>query len=58
MTPLSLYEKELGKPASLDQMVYFAERLAEPFCYVRVDFYDLAGKILFGELTFTPCSWT
>ena len=33
-----------------------AERLAEPFCYVRVDFYDLAGKILFGELTFIPAS--
>ena len=51
-----LYEKELEKPASFDQMIQLAERLAEPFCYVRVDLYDLAGKILFGELTFTPAS--
>ena len=51
-----LYEKDLEKPANLDQMIQLAERLAEPFCYVRVDFYDLSGKILFGELTFIPAS--
>ena len=47
------YEKEFDKPKNLDLMVQLAERLSAPFCYVRVDFYNLDGKIYFGELTFT-----
>ena len=31
-----------------------AERLAEPFNFVRVDLYEVDNKIFFGELTFTP----
>ncbi|HFV0691936.1 TPA: ATP-grasp fold amidoligase family protein, partial [Escherichia coli] len=33
-----------------------AERLAEPFPFVRVDFYLIGDKIYFGELTFHPTS--
>ena len=51
-----IYEKEFDKPKNLDLMVQLAERLSAPFCYVRVDFYNLDGQILFGELTFTPDS--
>ena len=50
------YEKEFERPKNLELMVHLAERLSEPFCYVRVDFYNLDGQILFGELTFTPDS--
>ena len=41
------------KPASYDKMVALAEQLAKPFPFVRVDFYDLNGKIYVGEFTFT-----
>jgi len=41
-------------PINLEEMVQLAQRLAADFNYVRVDFYDVAGKIYFGELTFTP----
>lgn len=43
-------------PASLDRMLRAAERLAEGFCFVRADFYDVAGQPRFGELTFYPGS--
>jgi len=33
-----------------------AEKLAEPFDYVRVDLYNLNGKIFIGELTHYPAS--
>ena len=28
--------------------------LARPFPFVRVDFYSVGGRPVFGELTFTP----
>lgn len=42
------------RPKSLEQMLEYAEILAKPFPFVRVDFYEVDGKIYFGELTFTP----
>lgn len=42
------------KPKCLEEMIEYAKILSKPFKYVRVDFYDLNGKPLFGELTFTP----
>ena len=35
-------------------MLKIAERLSKPFPFVRVDFYDLNGKPILGEMTFTP----
>lgn len=43
----------LPKPKNLEQMIKIAERLAKPFPCVRVDLYNIDGKIFFGELTFT-----
>ncbi|MBQ7191857.1 MAG: glycosyltransferase [Paludibacteraceae bacterium] len=43
----------LPKPKNFEQMLLDAEKLAEPFACVRVDLYNLNGKIYFGELTFT-----
>ena len=37
-------------------MLAYAERLSEPFPFVRADFYDDGGRIVFGELTFTPAA--
>jgi len=44
----------MPKPEGIDKMISYAEILAKPFPFVRVDFFDLDGKIIFGELTFTP----
>ena len=37
-------------------MLPIAKRLSEGFDYVRVDLYFANGKVLFGEMTFTPGS--
>lgn len=42
------------KPKSLDNMISIAEALADGFPFVRIDFYDIDGKAVFGEMTFTP----
>ena len=35
-------------------MISIAEKLAVPFPFVRVDFYDVDGHLYVGELTFYP----
>ncbi|HIZ87226.1 MAG TPA: hypothetical protein IAC03_03580 [Candidatus Coprenecus pullistercoris] len=44
----------LPRPEGFDRLFEYAERLAKPFPFVRADFYLEAGKVIFGELTFTP----
>lgn len=44
----------IPKPASLDKMIEYVHVLSKDFPFVRVDFYDVEGKPLLGELTFTP----
>lgn len=44
----------LDKPKSYDQMIEYCYILAKQFPFVRVDFYEIDGQPLFGELTFTP----
>ena len=57
-TPWNLYDvpihEDYKKPETFDQMVDYAKKLAEPFKFVRVDFYEINGKVYLGELTFTP----
>jgi hypothetical protein len=43
-------------PSSLSRMLEAAETLATGFDFVRVDFYEIAGQPLFGEMTFYPGS--
>lgn len=52
--------KELApKPENLEQLIVLAERLADGFAHVRVDFYIMNdGQIKFGEMTFTSGSGT
>lgn len=50
------YEKDPKKPKSLEVMIEIARKLSANFNYVRVDLYDVNGKIYFGEMTFTPAS--
>lgn len=42
------------RPAGFEKMVEYAKKLSEEFIFVRVDFYEVAGRIYLGELTFTP----
>lgn len=42
------------KPETLDVMAKYARELSADFPFVRVDFYDIHGKIYIGELTFSP----
>lgn len=44
----------LEKPVNLKKMLACAADLSRPFPFVRVDFYEVDGKLIFGELTFTP----
>ena len=39
-------------------MVKIAETLAALFPFVRVDLYDIDGRIYFSEMTFTPAKGT
>jgi len=45
--------KDIPKPKNLDKMLKFAQKLSKEFLHVRVDLYNINGKIIFGELTFT-----
>ena len=49
---------QLKKPSNFDEMVKVAEVLASPFPFVRVDLYNVNGKIYFSEMTFTPAKGT
>ena len=42
------------KPECFEEMVRIARKLSKGFPFVRVDLYDNNGKVIFGELTFTP----
>ena len=46
--------KKFPRPECLEEMISYAEILSKPFPFVRVDFYEVNGKVYFGELTFTP----
>ena len=46
----------LPKPKCYDEMVILAEKLSKGIPFVRVDFYEINGKVYFGELTFYPGS--
>ena len=47
---------KVDKPKNLDKMFRFAEILSKGIPFVRVDFYEVNGKLYFGELTFYPSS--
>jgi len=45
---------QIERPINLEEMLAIASSLAEEFEFVRVDLYNIKGRIVFGELTFTP----
>ena len=49
-----LLDIQLEKPDNFEEMKNIAKGLSKDFKFVRVDLYDVNGKIYFSELTFTP----
>lgn len=47
---------EIQKPKNYEKMLDLAEKLSKGIPFVRVDFYEVSGRIYFGELTFFPGS--
>lgn len=43
----------ITKPKSFDKMLEACEKLAVSIPYVRIDFYEVEGTAVFGEMTFT-----
>lgn len=46
----------IPRPAKLAEMIEISKKLSAEFQFVRVDLYELDGKIYFGELTFSPAN--
>lgn len=42
----------IKKPSNYKQMLLAADRLGGEFPFVRVDLYNVSGRVIFGELTF------
>lgn len=51
-----VFNKKLNSSLNIQEMQKLAEKLAENLPFLRADFYDVDGKIYFGELTFFPAS--
>lgn len=47
-------DPEPAKPARLNEMIDLAQKLGADTDFVRVDLYDVDGRIVFGELTSFP----
>lgn len=47
-------EADVPKPGGLAEMLSVARALAHDHLFVRVDLYEVNGRIYFGELTFYP----
>ena len=45
-------DKPIDKPANYEEMIKIAEILSKGYPHVRVDLYNINGKIYFGEYTF------
>lgn len=50
------FETPYPRPANLADLLEIATLLSKDFPFVRVDLYNVDGKIYFGELTFYPWS--
>lgn len=47
---------ELPKPQNFEEMLTIARTLSEGHDFIRVDLYNINGKIYFSELSFTPAA--
>lgn len=54
--PNSDHPEKIVKPKNFELMKKLAAELCKGFAHVRVDFYEIEGKIYFGGMTFTPAA--
>lgn len=45
---------DIEKPKTYEEMIGIAEKLSADIPFVRIDFYEIQGRIYFGEFTFYP----
>lgn len=59
-------EIKLSKPEKLEEMLSLSRLMGEGFSFLRIDFYEVNGKVYFSEFTFysdsgtakfKPCEW-
>lgn len=49
---------QIPRPKTFERMLEFCNVICAEFPFVRMDFYEIEGKLYFGEFTFTPCALT
>lgn len=47
-------DADIARPTNYQEMLQITSILASGFDFVRIDLYNILGKIRFGEFTFTP----
>lgn len=47
-------EIDIPKPQNMELMIALAEKISENLLFARIDFYEIKGCVLFGEITFSP----
>ncbi len=57
-----IFEHQIKCPENFELMLELAKKLSHTMTFIRVDLYNIRGKVYFGELTFFPDSgigkWT
>ncbi len=54
--PRSDVPSAITRPKTLNEMIECTKKIASPYAYTRVDFYEVDGQLYFGEITFTPAA--
>lgn len=49
----SVDENDITLPTNIDKMISIVEALSVGFQHIRIDLYNIQGKIYFGEMTFS-----
>jgi TupA-like ATPgrasp len=49
-----ILKEKVKEPRGWKKMLQYASELSKQFDFVRIDLYDVRGKIHFGEFTFSP----
>ncbi|WP_218669540.1 ATP-grasp fold amidoligase family protein [Marinococcus halophilus] len=49
-------KKEIAKPDNFEEMLSIAKKLSQNEIHVRIDLYEVKGKIYFGEITYFTTS--
>lgn len=47
-------DKEIAKPKNYERMIELTEKICKKIIFARVDWYEIGGRLYFGEVTFFP----